>query len=133
MKNYEWNTINGRFEAAGDIMRLENKGKKEEADKLRELLNEASSIYGHPEYYIFTDKANKKLVLLYGKRGISLEDTLFDQFVQRHTDDYVGHVQIGCTWLPGMVCQQCEPTFTAKKVERWNVFETEDNLWFEKM
>ena len=41
MKVYEWNTEDGRFQASRDVMRLEQKGSVEEANALRELLQEA--------------------------------------------------------------------------------------------
>ena len=133
MKVYEWNTEDGRFQASRDVMRLEQKGSVEEANALRELLQEAIVAYQAPEYYVLKDMKNKQIVLLYGNRGF-MEVNEFDKFIYAHIDNYICHVNLGCTWIEGMICQQCEPTITAKKFEKWHVFETEDGqLWFEQM
>jgi len=133
MENYEWNTIEGRFNAARKVVKLDQEGKTEEAEKLRELLREATAVYGPPEYYVLADKKNKQIILLYGKTEC-FDDNEFDKFIRNHIDNYICHVKTGCTWLSGMICQQCEPTITAKRFEKWNVFETDDGqLWFEQM
>lgn len=133
MNNYEWNTVDGRFRVAGDIMKFEHSGKEKEAEELKETLREALAIYAMSEYYVLIDKANKQLLLLYGRRD-AWDENAFDKFLRKHIDNYVCHVESGCTWMHGLICQQCEPIITTKKYEKWNVFETEDGqLWFEQM
>lgn len=133
MKNYEWYTIDGRFRAARDISKLEYAGNTKDAEELRQLLGEAIAAYNPPEYFAFSDKKNKLLILLYGKSGF-VDSNEFDKFICAHLDNYICHVNAESTWMSGMLCQQCEPIITTKSVERWNVFETEDGqLWFEQM
>lgn len=123
---FQWDTIDGRYKAARQIVKLDSEGELEEAGVLRKLLDEAILVYNSPEYVVF--RGRKSLFAVYGHSDMEC----LNDYIRENKTDFICRVKIGCTFLPGMICQQAEPVLLpGTRTEKFYAFEGRDGKpWF---
>ena len=127
---FNWSTLDGRYQAAMQSMKLEGQGKTKETAELKEKLHEAIILYDNPEYFIMTDENNKPVYLHCETTNIG-DNENWKRFRKKFADRFCCHTIAGLIWIKGGIPIKGKEEIVKTKFPHWFLFEDiHGEIWF---